>query len=119
MANQEGTGRYEIVVVSLPILKSPKPSLKRKRAFVIIDESPPLAADPPAGPSSTSGLSQRTAPDEDEPMSFRLNCLKELGARESLDRSLVMSIPEDFFWNDQHPQLCGCHWCNLIFGTDR
>ena len=51
-----------------------------------------------------------------EKQSDRRCLLRELGVPESFPISLAMEIPSEYFWNDQHPAECSCHWCAVLFG---
>ena len=51
-----------------------------------------------------------------EKESDRRCLLREIGVPESFPISLAMEIPSEYFWNDQHPAECSCHWCTVLFG---
>ena len=114
----------------LPICRSPRPLLKRKRASNF--ESPKASSEAvvvPDSTRSTTSVAETELDTEDshipvihindvDPVEFRRSMLRELGVGDDFPVERAMEIPEDYFWNDQHPQECPCVWCEELFGHD-
>ena len=132
MVKRNGDCLSEPLVVDefdrLPVLTSPRPSprplLKRKGAQYFDDKSTSHASSSTSS-TSTPGASEdvtvvHVRDENDTGDEHDRRCLlRELGVPESFPISLAMSIPLEYFWNDQHPSECCCHWCNVLFGSDR
>lgn len=109
----------------LPIQKtprlSPRPLLKRQRAQYFDDKSAVVVPTSVSsnGSSSTTILVRDEHDMQMERESDRRSLLRELGVPESFPIRVAMEIPLEYFWNDQHPSECSCHWCNVLFGSDR
>lgn len=114
-----------------PMLRSPTPQRKRKRAGYLEEKTLDGSKDLSNGPtvaantfestcssSTSSETNKMEIPDEDDPnVSMRLTALRALGVCSSrFDMRRVMEIPEEFFWGDQHPRECSCFWCDEFFG---
>lgn len=67
---------------------------------------------PAAGPRSSSPC---TVLDHDSDEETRLIMLRALKPTAPWDIVKNLDIPDEYFWNDQHPLECPCHWCGLLF----
>lgn len=112
----------------LPVHSSPRPELKRKRtqSFDAIVEDCVIVISPSAGSKSqrlddvsyrstgSTTASVLSNSERDEAIWLRRTMLRELGVSDSVPMHQVLEIPDDYFWNDQHPHECTCHWCNVL-----
>ena len=110
------------------------PALKRKRAecfdHITLESKSGVVVRANSGSTTDASCSRTSTPhttqhvihvrDESdiqvENEKDRRCLLRELGVPESFPISLAMEIPSEYFWNDQHPADCSCHWCNVLFG---